>query len=468
MRWLLNTVYMLLLVALSPVIGWRIFRHGRYRQGLSEKLFGLVQIQHDGRPTVWFHAVSVGEVIQLQKVVEEFRRQTKDRFLIVVSTSTDTGWELVQKRFSGCKLTWFPLDFSWAVRNAILRIQPAQVVLMELELWPNFLMECARQSIPVSVINARMSERSHRGYSRARPLLRPIFRTLALVASQSQTYADRLQSLGVLPQNIRVTGSIKFDGVETSRTNLKTARLRKLFGLAENELVFMAGSTQEPEEDLAIESWKTLRNEFSNLRLILVPRHKERFDEVANLVKAAGIPLLRRSTLETDDKAENTASIVRIQASELQLATPKPLVSEAPAAVNPVLLLDTIGELSACWGLADIAFVGGSFSKRGGQNMIEPAAYGASVLFGPNTWNFRDVVEAFRSANACIQMQTPGQLTETILLLLRDASERTRLANAGRQLVEQQQGATLLTAELLVNIVQPQASATLRIFRDVA
>lgn len=219
MRWLLNAVYMLLLVSISPVITWRMFRHGRYRQGLAEKLLGRVDFRADGRPVVWFHAVSVGEVIQLQKVVDEFRRRTREEFQIVVSTSTDTGWELVQKRFADCQKTWFPLDFSWAVSQAIRRIRPAQVVLMELELWPNFLAECHRLDVPVSIVNARMSERSHRGYCRIRLLLKPLFTRLALVAAQSQTYADRLISLGASEQRTVVTGSIKFDGVETSRTN---------------------------------------------------------------------------------------------------------------------------------------------------------------------------------------------------------------------------------------------------------
>ena len=182
MRWLLNAAYVLLLVSISPVITWRMFRHGRYRQGLAEKVLGRVDFRADGRPVVWFHAVSVGEVIQLQKVVDEFRRRTRDEFQIVVSTSTDTGWELVQKRFADCQKTWFPLDFSWAVSEAIRRIRPAQVVLMELELWPNFLAECHRLDVPVSIINARMSERSHRGYCRIRLLLKPLFTRLALVA----------------------------------------------------------------------------------------------------------------------------------------------------------------------------------------------------------------------------------------------------------------------------------------------
>ena len=431
MRWLLNAVYMLLLVSISPVITWRMFRHGRYRQGLAEKLLGRVDFRADGRPVVWFHAVSVGEVIQLQKVVDEFRRRTREEFQIVVSTSTDTGWELVQKRFADCQKTWFPLDFSWAVSEAIRRIRPAQVVLMELELWPNFLAECHRLDVPVSIINARMSERSHRGYGRIRFLLKPLFARLALVAAQSQTYADRLISLGASEQRTVVTGSIKFDGVETSRANAKTENLRRIFGFKSGETVFVAGSTQEPEEQLALETWLQLRRKHSQLRLILVPRHRERFDEVAGLVTSRNLPLLRRSSAQ--DLSQQHAETDN----------------------KPVILLDTIGELSACWGLADVAFVGGSFGNRGGQNMMEPAAYGAGVLFGPNTWNFRDIVERFREADGCVQLQSSRQLTSTVDELLNDPARRQQLGRNAQKTVLQQQGATARTAELLHEVLLP-------------
>ena len=431
MRWLLNAVYMLLLVSISPVITWRMLRHGRYRQGLAEKLLGRVDFRADGRPVVWFHAVSVGEVIQLQKVVDEFRRRTQDEFQIVISTSTDTGWELVQKRFADCQKTWFPLDFSWAVNQAIRRIRPAQIVLMELELWPNFLAECHRLDVPVSIVNARMSERSHRGYCRIRFLLKPLFTRLALVAAQSQTYADRLISLGATEQRTVVTGSIKFDGVETSRTNSKTENLRRIFGFKSGETVFVAGSTQGPEEQLALETWLQLRRKHSQLRLILVPRHRERFDEVAGLVTSRNLPLLRRSSAQDSSQ------------------------QHAETDNKPVILLDTIGELSACWGLADVAFVGGSFGNRGGQNMMEPSAYGACVLFGPNTWNFRDIVERFREAEGCVQLQSSRQLTSTVDELLNDPARRHQLGRNAQKAVLQQQGATARTAELLHEVLLP-------------
>ena len=429
MRWLLNTVYLLLLTVVSPFIAWRTIRHGRYRSGIREKLLGRLTLPSDSREVIWFHAVSVGEVVQLRKIVDEFRRQTADRFRVLVSTSTDTGFELALKRFSDCQVAWFPLDFSWAVRNAVHSVQPAMVVLMELELWPNFLAECQRENVPVAVINARMSVRSHRGYSRIRSLMAPLFGRLALVAAQSQSNADRLQSLGVSPHRLHVTGSIKFDGVATDRNNPGTDRLRELFGLSQAETVFMAGSTQEPEERLVLQTWLECRKEFPSLRLILVPRHRQRFDDVAELIRAAGVDVIRRTLLET-----STRSIIP----------------------DGVILLDTIGELSACWGLADIAFVGGTFGNRGGQNMIEPAAFGAAVVFGPNTWNFRDVVQTFREHNACVQLQSPEELTPTITRLLADSTARQSLGYAAQNAVNSQAGATVTTATLLVKVLTSQ------------
>ncbi|HQZ69591.1 MAG TPA: 3-deoxy-D-manno-octulosonic acid transferase, partial [Planctomycetaceae bacterium] len=425
MRWLLNSVYLALLTVLSPVIAWRMVRHGRYRRGLAEKLFGRIP-KRLTREVVWFHAVSVGEVIQLQKIVDEFLRLADNRFDVLISTSTDTGFDLAVKRFPDCQVTWFPLDFSWAVRNALRTIRPRMVVLMELELWPNFLAECQRGDISVAVINARMSTRSHRGYLRIRRLMAPLFSRLTFVAAQSQSSADRLQSLGVPADRLHVTGSIKFDGVSTDRNNPATALLRRQFGITPTEVVFIAGSTQAPEEQLALQTWLECRRKCPSLRLILVPRHRERFDEVAQLVQAAGAGLMRKSSLV--DSAELTGS----------------------ASADSVILVDTIGDLSACWGLADIAFVGGSFGKRGGQNMIEPAAFGAAVLFGPNTRNFRDVVQSFREADACLQLQSEDELTPTIARLLSDSVRRKELGDAAQRVVESQAGATKHTAALLM------------------
>ena len=421
MKSVLNCIYALLLLVLSPVILWRSLRHGRYRKGWREKLWGSLPVSTDGNPVVWFHAVSVGEVVQLKKIVDAFRTETGDAFQIVVTSSTDTGFELATARFSDCSVSWFPLDFSWAVSNAIRRVKPVMVVLVELELWPNFLRECGNMGVITALVNARMSEHSFRGYSRVRAVMAPLFGQFDVVAVQTEEYASRLRRLGSSEKATQVTGSIKFDGLTTAHENSGTTELRKLFAISEDDVVLIAGSTQHPEEQMALDAWTELRKELSDLRLILVPRHKERFDDVAAVVRAAGCRLYRRSNFIEGNAAPRDA----------------------------VVLLDTIGELSSCWGLADIAFVGGSFGPRGGQNMLEPAAHGAAVLFGPNTWNFKDIVDQLCRAEAAVQLQTTDEFLPTVRRLLSDADERNRLGQNARRIIVAQQGAVEKTTGLL-------------------
>ncbi|MEQ9407229.1 MAG: 3-deoxy-D-manno-octulosonic acid transferase [Fuerstiella sp.] len=422
MKWVLNSVYLLLLTLLSPMIAWRALRHGRYRRGWREKLFGQLQPVADRRqPVVWFHAVSVGEILHLQKVVDAFRRMTGEQFHIVVTSSTDTGFELAESRFPDCSVSWFPLDFSWAVDAAIRRVNPAMVVLMELELWPNFLLSCRRHSVATALINARMSDRSFAGYRRLNHFIRPLFHHFTVVAAQTEEYAARLIQLGTPQDQTHVTGSVKFDGVLSNRDNSATGKLRELFQIQDSDLILIAGSTQHPEEQLAVNAWQQLRQHHPALRLIIVPRHRERFDEVAGLIQQSQCRVLRRSAL-----------------------TPGAEVS-----ADAVILLDTIGELSACWGLADIAFVGGSFGSRGGQNMLEPAAFGAAVLFGPNTSNFRDIVSRLLTIDGAIRLTEEADLATCVESLLNDPPRRRQLGLAARNMVLSQQGALMKTTKLL-------------------
>jgi 3-deoxy-D-manno-octulosonic-acid transferase len=253
-------------------------------------------------------------------------------------------------------------------------------------------------------------------------------RSLGLIAVQTEEFAAAFRTLGVDAGLVRVTGNVKFDGVTGDRHNARTAELRRLFGVPPGELVWVAGSTQAPEEEIALDIFRRLRPGFPGLRLFLVPRQKDRFDEVARLLERGGLPFLRRSAL-----AGNSA--VTAPASEL-------------------VLVDTIGELGALWGLADVAFVGGSLDgKRGGQNMIEPAAYGAAVVFGPHVWNFRDTAERLVRAGAARQVTDAAELEAAVRELLGDAAERSRAGEAARVFVMQQHGATERTVTLLGGLI---------------
>lgn len=430
MPWLLNVAYLMLLAVVSPVLLYRRWVHGKYRDGWAEKLWGRLPERSSSRPCLWLHAVSVGEVLQLRPVMRELLAARPD-WEFVITTTTRTGLDVAKKEFSQHTVCYFPLDFSWAVRRAIQRIRPSAVVLVELELWPNFVLAADQLQVPLALINGRVSAKSFRGYRRVRPLLRSLLRRFALLAVQNDEYAKRLLDLGTPSDRLHVTGSIKFDGVQFDRNNPKTHELREFFGIAHNERVFIAGSTQAPEEAIALDTWQNLRREFPELRLILVPRHKERFEEVAQLVLSRGLPLRRRS-------------------SDMSASVSSP---------DEVLLLDTLGELGECWGLADIAFVGGSLTQRGGQNMLEPAAFGAAVLFGPNTWNFRDIVEQLLARQAAQVVPTAAELTAKVRALLADSVAAHELGSRAKAFLLTQQGATGRTVALLLSLPITTATA---------
>jgi len=447
--WLLNAGWGLLLLVITPIIVYRMIAVGKHRGGWSQKLLGLVPALPAPRPgqtRYWFHAVSVGEVLLLPAVIERLRTRQPDAE-IIVTTTTDTGYAVARDRVSttvpGMTLAWFPLDFSWAVRRAMRRLKPTRIVLAELELWPNFLLSARRAGIPVSLINGRLSERSFRGYHRIRRLMAPLVRSLDQIAVQNEVYAERFRRLGADADRVHVTGSVKFDRVETRRDTPRTVSLREAFGLNPEEPVLIAGSTQAPEERIAIESWLKARQTCPALRLILVPRHRERFEEVARLVQSLRLPLLRRS--DTTPEMAGEAGSSRRQA--------------ASGDSSPILLLDTLGELAGCWGLADFAFVGGSLGNRGGQNMIEPAGYGAAVCFGPNTRNFRDVVDALLAHEAATVVRDGDDLTATLRNWLENRDAATAQGRRAQAFVQTQQGASQRTVELLLTADFPNDAA---------
>ena len=429
MRYVLNVVYLALILFASPWLVYAAIRKQKYRAGWSEKFFGRVLVRPGIRPCAWFHAVSVGEVNLLEPLLKKMAA-TQPHVECVISTTTKAGFELAQKKFAAYRVFYCPLDFSWAVSQALRRIRPDVLVLAELELWPNLILAASRAGVRVAVVNARLSARSFAGYRRLRWLTRRVLRVIDLVAAQTQEYADRFVKLGARPECVHVTGSVKFDGARTERNNPATLRLSQAAGFRPDDIVFLAGSTQAGEEQLALDTYRTLAADHPCLRLVLVPRHPERFDEVAQLLARSAIPYQRRSRLEIDG-------------------------------ANPqarVLLVDTIGELGAWWGTALLAFVGGSMGSRGGQNMIEPAAYGAAVSFGPHTQNFRDVVAQLLHRQAAVVVLNGADLTAWARRCLDEPAYATTIGDRARQCVLDQRGATDRTIERLVKFgIEPQS-----------
>lgn len=415
----LNVVYAAALVLALPWFLYARFVKKKRRGGYAQKFLGRLQLREGDRPCVWLHAVSVGEANLLAGLIERLQRERPDCD-VYVTVGTATGFEVAKKKYPTCRVDYAPLDFTWSVREAFDRIRPDLLLLAELELWPNLILEADRRGTGLILFNARVSEKSYRGYRRIRPLVRSLLNRFDRLLVQNPTFAERLLALGAPAERTIVTGSLKFDNARPEKHARQIAEFRRLFAAPEGTPVFVAGSTQDPEEALAIETFLALASTQPDLRLILAPRHPERSDEVAELLDRQPIASIRRSQLR-----------------------------EPVAASTRILLVDGVGELAAWWGLATVAFVGGSMGTRGGQNMLEPASYGAAVCFGPQTRNFRDVVETLLEAEAAHVVEDGDALTRFVRRSLEDASFREAIGERAAQTVRRHQGALERTWEIV-------------------
>lgn len=420
-RLFFNFCYFFLLLIFSPVLIYSAIFKGKYREGFGEKILGKAPVleKKTSGSRVWIHAVSVGEVNLAAAILKEFEKRHPD-FEFVVSTTSRTGMELARKKFAGRTVFYAPLDFSWAVRRAMKRVQPDFLVLVELEIWPNLLLTAEKLGVPVVVMNGRLGEKSFRNYSRIRPVMRRVMRTLTLVTAQDEASAERFRALGVAPERVFNVGSIKYDGAQSDRQNEKTQRFARLWNIAPDDRIFLAGSTQDPEEEMAVEVFRRLAPTHPELRLILVPRHPERFAEVEKMLEKTEFQTQLRTELSENPEENGRAQI---------------------------LLVNTIGELGGWWGTSFVGFVGGSMGSRGGQNMLEPAAFGTCVSFGPNTWNFRDIVKNLLTHDAAVVVRDVDEMTEFVRRTLEDADFARTLGQNAARLVASQQGALKKTLD---------------------
>ncbi len=416
-----NLVYLLALAVLSPLVLYRAVRFGRYRRGIGEKLWGLsparaAQLRSgDDRPLVWIHAVSVGEVNLLPGVVRQLTAEVPAA-RVAISASTDTGYDVAVRHFGPEQVFFCPLDFSWAVRRTLDRLRPDALVLAELELWPNLIRLAATRGCPVLVINARLSERSARGYRRFAAVTGSIFRRLTWVGCQDATVAERFIECGAAPDRVTVTGSLKFDNAPSSRDTAEVASRYNWAGVDPWHRVWCFGSTQPGEEAIGLRVYSELRGSHPELRLMLVPRHPERFDAVAKLISEAGFRTIRRSRGDS-------------QYADLWEA-------------DEVILVDTVGELRHWWGVCQIATVGGSFGDRGGQNMLEPAGYGCAVSFGPDTRNFQEIASRLLDVGGAARVVDEAALQAFVARCLDDRPAADSLGRAARKLIRDHRGAT--------------------------
>jgi 3-deoxy-D-manno-octulosonic-acid transferase len=407
----------------------------RRRTGIGERLGRVPQRIRAAaaRPTIWIHAVSVGEVLAVSRLVGELRARFPEK-RVIVSTTTATGQKLARDKFGEQDVFYFPLDFAFAVRAYLRELRPELIVLAETEFWPRLLHEAWQSGARVAVVNARISDRSFPRYQRWCSFVARILKHVDIFLTQTDEDARRLKAIGANSARVSVSGNLKFDIV--IREAPFTAQLRVMLLRARSPKVVVAGSTVEGEEEIVVRAFQQALNAGTPALLIIATRHPERFDTVAQLLTSTGIPWWRRSLLRGDEELR-----------------------------SGVLLLDSLGELGSIYALADIAFVGGSMVPRGGHNILEPATYGKAIVVGPYTENFRDIVEMFRSDEAVFVAGDEQTLASLFRRLLNDGSERAAYGARAAALVKRNEGATGRTLAALANLLPPTPA---RVTEDVA
>jgi 3-deoxy-D-manno-octulosonic-acid transferase len=422
---ILSLYNLALLVGLVVSLPWWLFRMAttqKYREGLWQRL-GFVRPDLASRlqrqpeqKVVWIHAVSVGEVLAVSRLVAELDAALPE-FQVVISTTTRTGQALARERFGAERVFYCPLDLPWAVRAYLKTLKPAMLVLAETEFWPNLLSGCFRRGIPVMVVNARISDRSWPRYQRLRGLWRPFLSRLAAVLAQSDVDAERLRALGCT--RVSVAGNLKFD-VRAAEEAEATRLLRRFSG---GMRLIVAGSTLEGEETMLVEAWPKLLEAEPKLAMVIAPRHPERFTAVTSLLDGSVFPWRRRSAFW-----------------------------ESPLAPGEIVLLDSIGELASVYSLAALAFVGGSLVAAGGHNPLEPARFGVPVVMGDHYENFQAIADDMLNEKA-LAIVHPAELEEVLVELLKDQVSATAMGERGRRAFEKRGGATARTVAAITAVL---------------
>ena len=433
-----NAVYLLALAVASPYIAFKLFTQPRFRAGADQRL-GRLPRRSGSERCLWVHGVSVGELLAVSRFLELYRERHPD-WDIVVSTTTLAGYNVAKRQYSHLKVVYYPIDLSWVVNRALRRIRPSLILLIELEIWPNFLVAARRRGVPVALINGRISDRSFRGYRPWQRLLAEPMRQISLFCVQNKKYAARLRALRIPAEQVIVTGTMKYDTIVTEGVEALRTRMAASLRIPEHSTVMIGGSTHPPEERILLEVYRSLVVDHPDLFLILAPRPPERMDEVEEQIRDAGLVCIRRSRQSADPPAGG-ARQAREHASSGAIHPKK----------GTVLLIDTMGELSKVYAAADVVFVGGSLLPHGGQNMMEAAGLGRAVLFGHYIRNFQDSVDLLLEHDAAVMVRDQDDLEEALRGLLDDPSRMLDMGQCARTLIREAQGASRSSLETLEN-----------------
>ena len=428
-----SLLYTLAFILLSPRFLFDVVTGGKYAAGLRQRFGSLPAFSIDERPVIWLHCVSVGEANAARPLVDGIKQQFPGHRLIV-STTTKTGQSLAKDIFAETAdaVFYFPFDWRFTVRRSLRHYKPSVILLMETEIWFNFIREANHAKARIAIVNGRLSERSYKRYAYAKQTMRRVFGYLDLALMQTNADAKRVMSLGIRASKVKVGGNLKFDHNVVAQENDLTGVFRSRFGISADEPLILASSTHAPEEKWLIEAfreiWKTAGERLP--RLMIAPRHPERFDEVAKLIKESGFTWVRRS--EVASARDRNAEII---------------------------LLDSIGELRAAYPLAELVFVGGSLISHGGQSIFEPAAAARAIITGANTTNFEAAVNEFVTNGAIIQLAktTDASVVNTLVTaihdLVKNENKRKLLGKNALAVMSNNRGATDRTIEYLSPLI---------------
>lgn len=427
---LLDLLYGLLALVLGgPYLLYRRLTRGPGSVPLRE-YFGRVPARPVSADCVWIHAVSLGEVNATRTIVAELHQRSPDT-VVVISSTTQTGRDRARALYPNLVTFRYPLDFSWVVRQTLTRVRPSVIVLMELEVWPNLIELATARDIPVIIANGRITaERSVRRFNHpaVRWLARRMFRKLRWVGVQDGTYRARFVELGVEPERVEITGSVKYDAADVSDHIEGQDELAQAMGIIVTRPLWVCGSTGPGEEAMILEAYAKLNAQFPDLQLAIIPRKPERFDEVAQLIVQRGYACLRRST-------------------------GAPLLPAGVTEPRPVFLGDTMGELRKFYALATLVFVGRSLVPMGGSDVMEAAGLARAILVGPHTGNFAEAVNLLISEGACRRLSGPDGLAPAVSDLLRHPDRRKQMGTAGRAAILSRRGATTRTVDQILALL---------------
>lgn len=426
MYFLYSIAAFIVFVLVSPYFLYQAVRHKKYVGSLGQRLGYLpVSFNLDGDDSIWVHAVSVGEVLTARPLIADLR-QRYPRLRIFLSTTTMTGQQIARRDMRDLDgVFYFPFDWTFTAKRTLNLVRPRLFVMVETEIWPNLLRECKRRGVKTALVNGRISFRSYPRYRLVRPFFRRVLADIDCFCVQGEETARRLVDLGADPDRLTVTGSLKFDSLDTTPVPGRGRdRVLRFFRMSTNRPVIVAGSTLKGEEEAVIRAFNRVRTAGNHALLVIAPRQPARFAEVQRLCQHEGLSTSRRSELPIDSEP-------RVDA----------------------VVLDTIGELAQLYQIATVVFVGGSLVPWGGHNILEPAVFGRPIVFGPHMQNFGEIAAGFLRNSAAIQVRSDRELEDVMVELMDDPVQRARLGAAARALVEANRGAKDKTVAVIAALL---------------